>query len=185
MDTLEEEEYRKVYEYYKGLIAFRKAHAALRLTNAEDVKQNVAPVEGLPANVTAFSVNGGVNGEVSDGLFIIFNPNNQAEEIALPEAAWDVYVNGEQAGTEVLATITDGKATVDPISALVLVKAGDAPAAETGEEAAEAEETGEMPAETVEEKTSGNGAGVVIGLAAVAAAAGAGAYAVKKKKDRK
>ncbi len=187
-DTLEEEEYRKVYEYYKGLIAFRKAHAALRLTNAEDVKQNVTPVEGLPANVTAFSVNGGVNGETSDGLFLIFNPNNQAEEITLPEAVWDVYVNGEQAGTEVLATITDGKATVDPISALVLVKAGDAPAAEnSGEaaEAAEAEETGETSAETVDEKTSGNGAGAVLGVAAVAAAAGVGAYAVKKKKGGK
>ena len=50
---------------------------------------------------------GGVNGETSDGLFIIFNPNNQIEEIPLPEGAWDVYVNGEKAGTEVLATITD------------------------------------------------------------------------------
>ncbi|MDE6167373.1 MAG: type I pullulanase, partial [Acetatifactor sp.] len=29
-DTLDEEEYKNVFEYYKGLIAFRKAHAALR-----------------------------------------------------------------------------------------------------------------------------------------------------------
>ena len=36
-DTLEDETYQNVYNYYKGLIAFRKAHAALRLTNANDV----------------------------------------------------------------------------------------------------------------------------------------------------
>lgn len=121
-DTLDEEEYQNVFEYYKGLIAFRKAHAALRLTNAQDVEQNVIPVEGLPANVVAFQINGGVNGETSEGLFLIFNPNEQTEEITLPDGVWDVYVNGEKAGTEVLSTITNGKASVDPISALVLVK---------------------------------------------------------------
>ena len=55
-------------------------------------------------------------------MFLIFNPNNQVEEITLPDGVWDVYVNGEKAGTEVLSTIVNGKASVDPISALVLVK---------------------------------------------------------------
>lgn len=121
-DNLNDEEYMNVYEYYKGLIAFRKAHAALRLDNAQDVKDNLTPVEGLDENVVAMKVNGGVNQEVSDGLFMIYNANNTATEVTLPEGTWDVYINGEQAGTDVLATITDGKVKVDPISAMVLVK---------------------------------------------------------------
>ena len=48
--------------YYKGLIAFRKAHAALRLTNADDVNANITSVDGLDENVLAFRINGGVNG---------------------------------------------------------------------------------------------------------------------------
>ncbi|MDE7029093.1 MAG: hypothetical protein K2P63_03845, partial [Lachnospiraceae bacterium] len=184
--TLEEEEYQNVYAYYKGLIAFRKAHAALRLTNAEDVKQNVTPVDGLPANVVALSINGGVNGKTSDGLFVIFNPNNQVEEIPLPEGTWDVYVNGEKAGTEVLATITDGKASVEPISALVLVQSDSAPSAADTDSAAqgEAAESQSAPAESADSASaaSGNNTGVVIGVVAAALAAAAIAFAAKKKK---
>ena len=94
----------------------------MRLTNAQDVNQNVHVAEGLPDNVVAFQINGGINGENSDGLFIIFNSNNEAREITLPDGVWDVYVNAEKAGTEVLDTITGGVAIVEPISALVLVK---------------------------------------------------------------
>ena len=122
--TLEEEEYWNVYEYYKGLIAFRKAHGALRLTSAGDILANVTPVDGLPANVVAFEINGGVNGETASALYVIFNPNDTEQEITLPEGSWNVYINGEKAGTEVLETITGGTAAVAPISALVLVKEG-------------------------------------------------------------
>lgn len=185
-DTLDQEEYRQVFEYYKGLIAFRKAHGALRLTNAQDVEQNVIPVEGLPANMVAFQVNGGVNGEVSEGLFLIFNPNNQVEEITLPDGVWDVYVNGEKAGTEVLSTIVNGKASVDPISALVLVKGtgtmvrDEEPPAESAGTPADAES-----AVTSGENGSGN-AGLIaaVCVAAVVAAAGIGFAVTQAKKKR-
>ncbi len=189
-ETLEEDEYRQVFEYYKGLIAFRKAHGALRLTNAQDVEQNVIPVEGLPANVVAFQVNGGVNGETSEGLFLIFNPNNRTEEITLPDGVWDVYVNGEKAGTEVLATITNGKASVDPISALVLVKGTgtmireEETPEESGDAAAGTEST-EVP-ESVEESSFGSGGLIaVVCVVAVIAVAGIGFVVLRMKKSGK
>lgn len=121
-ETLEKEEYWNVYQYYKGLIAFRKAHGALRLSSAQDVEQNVSVVEGLPENVTAFRINGGVNGETAEELFVIFNPNKETVEVALPEGVWNVCINGEKAGTEALETITNGVASVTSISAMVLIK---------------------------------------------------------------
>lgn len=121
-DTLDDEQYMNVYNYYKGLIAFRKEHAALRLTNAEDVKAHITPIEGLDANVVAFQIDGNVENEVSSGMFIIFNANNAEVELTLPDGGWDVCINGETAGTQVLETITSGKVTVSPISAMVLVK---------------------------------------------------------------
>lgn len=189
-ETLEEDEYRQVFEYYKGLIAFRKAHGALRLTNAQDVEQNVIPVEGLPANVVAFQVNGGVNGETSEGLFLIFNPNNRTEEITLPDGVWDVYVNGEKAGTEVLATITNGKASVDPISALVLVKGSgtmirEEETLEESGDAAVGTESTEVP-ESVEESSFGSGGLIaVVCVAAVIAVAGIGFAVLRMKKSGK
>lgn len=186
-ETLEEEEYKQVFAYYKGLIAFRKAHGALRLTNAQDVQQNVFPVEGLPANVVAFQVNGGVNGETSEGLFLIFNPNNRTEEITLPDGVWDVYVNGEKAGTEVLATITNGKASVDPISALVLVKGTgtmirEEENPEDGGNVSAETEGAEIP-EIAEDGSLGSGGLVaVVCIVAVIAVAGIGFAVLGKKK---
>lgn len=118
-DDLNNKEYQKVVEYYQGLIAFRKEHAALRMTNADDVKANITTITGLDTNVMAFQINGGVNGEVADSIYVIFNPNEEATEIELPEGKWNVYVNADKAGIEVLKTVS-GKVKVEAISAMVL-----------------------------------------------------------------
>ena len=137
-DTLNEEEYQNVYNYYKGLIAFRKAHPALRMTNAEDVAANLTAVEGMDSNVVAFEMKAGANGDSANGMYFIFNANREEKQVVLPDGNWDVYINGEKAGTEVLETIS-GTATVEAISALILVKSeGEAQADQTGD-ATEAE----------------------------------------------
>ncbi len=120
-DSLDDETYMDTYEYYKGLIAFRKAHAALRLTTAEDVAEYITVVEGLDENVTAFCIEGGAEGETANCIYIIFNPNTESTQVALPEGEWSVCINGDQAGTEVLETV-EGNAEVAPISAMVLVQ---------------------------------------------------------------
>lgn len=78
--NLEDEQYQNVFQYYKGLIAFRKAHPVLRLDNAEDVKAHVTPVEDLDDNVVAFAITGDVDGETADGMYVIFNANNEKKK---------------------------------------------------------------------------------------------------------
>ena len=120
-DTLEDPVYADVVDYYKGLIAFRKAHPVLRLTTAEEVKEHVSVVDVEEANVTAFHLTGGMEGESADAMYIVFNPNKEAKEIMLPEGKWHICINGEEAGVTSLGTVKDS-VTVDPISALVLVQ---------------------------------------------------------------
>ena len=129
---LDDEAHMAVYEYYRGLIAFRKAHAALRLTTAEDVAACVTSVEGLDSNVVAFDIAGGVNGETAKEIFIIYNANPAATTVSLPDGKWNVYINAEQAGTEVIETITSGEVSVSPISAMVLVRESGSAAASAG-----------------------------------------------------
>ena len=124
-DTLQDPVYQNVYNYYKGLIAFRKAHPALRMTSAEEIDQHITVKSGLDVNVTAFHITAGANGEESD-LFVIFNPNKESTQVTLPDGLWTIYINGETAGTEALGT-AHGKISVDPISAMVLVRTGDTP----------------------------------------------------------
>lgn len=121
-DTLDDPVYQDVVDYYKGLIAFRKAHSALRMQTAEEVTANITQLAGLADEVLGFQINASaVEGEKADSILVYFNPNAEATEITLPEGKWNVYVNGEDAGTEVLAKVS-GTVTVDAISAMVLVQ---------------------------------------------------------------
>ena len=126
-DDLNKAEYQDVYKYYQGLIAFRMAHPALRMTSAEDVAKYVTGVAGVPNEVVANKIAKGAGGEEND-IFVIFNPNKEAVEVSLPEGNWNIYINGEDAGTKILGSV-QGTVKVDAISAMVLV-AGDPPAAE-------------------------------------------------------
>ncbi len=144
--NLENSKYADVFNYYKGLIAFRKAHGALRLSSAADVAKTVTAVDGLAANVVAFDIKGGINGETAEEMFVIFNANPKAANVTLPAGNWDVYVNDQLAGTTVLGTIS-GTAAVAPISAMVLVRK---PAEAEPEPSVPAEpEIGTKPVETV------------------------------------
>ncbi len=125
---LDKEEYRDVRDYYKGLIEFRKNHAALRLTSAAEVAENVE-YKWITNEVVMFVINGkeSVETEVSDGIVVIFNATGSAKEIDLSAygvagGEWKVCINHEKAGIEPLAVVTDGEVTVEPISAMVLVK---------------------------------------------------------------
>ena len=120
-NDLNEALYQDTYRYYQGLITFRKAHPALRLTDADQVQEAITPITDPNSSVLAFQIDGGVNGEQSEGLFVIFNPKNEATDMALPEGQWTVYINGEDAGVTALDTV-EGSVSVDPISAMVLVK---------------------------------------------------------------
>ena len=119
-NLLEKKEYQETLAYYKGLIAFRKAHPVLRLTSAYDILSHVVPVHCAHPQVGAFHIDGSIAGEPASQIFLVFNAADTAEAITLPEGKWSVCINGEQAGTETLETV-EGSLTVAPISAAVLV----------------------------------------------------------------
>lgn len=110
-----------INEYYKGLIAFRKAHGALRMTTAEEVQQNLRFLDTSYDNVVAYTIANSPNGEIAEELFIIYNANRESITIDLPEGDWNIYVDAERAGVEVLGT-ANGNVSVEGISAMVLAK---------------------------------------------------------------
>ena len=123
-DTLSDPVYQDVVDYYTGLIAFRKAHSALRMTTAEEVSEKITQLSGLDFNVNGFHIAPGANGE-ENSLVVIFNPNAEATTVTLPEGSWDIRITGEDAGDTSLGTAA-GTVEVAPISAMVLVQEGEA-----------------------------------------------------------
>ena len=127
-DTLADEKIADMTEYYRGLIEFRKAHGGLRMATTTDIQENLHFMDMEQANVVAYTIDNSPNGEIADKIMVVYNGNADATEITLPEGAWDICINGQQAGTEVLAT-AEGTVSVDGISAMVLVQGDAAPAA--------------------------------------------------------
>ena len=118
---LEKPEYGKVFDYYKGLIAFRKAHGALRLRNAQDVCSHITIIEDTKPNTLAFHIWGNINGETAEAIYVIYNANKTEEEFELPIGNWHICIDGETAGTDILYSV-EGKITVPALSAVVMIK---------------------------------------------------------------
>ncbi len=181
---LQKEEYQAVYEYYKGLIAFRKAHPALRLATANDVDATVTNVNGLPEKVVGYNVAGGINGETAENILCFFNPNNSAATVTLPEGEWNICVNGEKAGVYSLGKAS-GTAEVSALSALILVK-GDVEAVPEGEGEKPGTETPAPDTDKGGEKNEKNnnmiGLWIALGAVVVVAAAVVVVLIISKKK---
>ncbi|MBQ6844006.1 MAG: type I pullulanase [Agathobacter sp.] len=125
-DNLDSEAYQNVVDYYAGLVEFRKNHEALRLNTASKVSEYVSK-SWIQSNVMLFKYSGDVPGEASDGIVVILNSNKTAATFniydkGVESGTWTICIDDENAGITSLGTVTDGNVTVDPISALVLVK---------------------------------------------------------------
>ena len=94
-------EYAELMEFYKGLIAFRKEHKGLRLATAEEVVNQIHFLEDTPKNVVAYTID-----TKEETLFIAYNANDEAVDIALPDDMdWSVQICDRTAGTDEIKTI--------------------------------------------------------------------------------
>jgi pullulanase len=108
--------------YYKGLIALRAAHPALRISTTAAIKANLKffPTSN---NVIAYQINGKAVGDKAKTIVVIFNPNLTATTVALPiTGKWSAVVKGAVAGTKTLETISGGKISVAGQSTLVITQ---------------------------------------------------------------
>ncbi len=113
-ENLAKPEYQKTLEYYRGLIAFRNAHPALRLRYREEVFGAVRMIPNHNSQLVMFRVHGD-----EQDILLIFNAGSDAASVNLPSGSWNVMIHDDIAGTEALAK-KEGCLEVAPISASVL-----------------------------------------------------------------
>lgn len=168
------------YEYYKGLIAFRKAHSALRMAVTADIQSNLTFMSGLDANVVGYTIANNANGDAAEKITVIFNGNADAVTVPLPAGTWEICVNDRTAGTASVGT-AQGSVSVAGVSAMVLVQGdGTIVKAETVIDGAERAESAEST--DAAKKSSGNTPLIAGGIIAVLAAAAAVVFMKKHQK---
>ena len=116
------ERYPQVMEYYKGLIAMRKAHPAFHMGDADLVRSNLdfLPTENC---LVAYHINGrGVPGEQWGDIYVALNANKRARTIDIPEGTYTVVCRNIKCSPTGMGTIETkgGKVTIPAQSALIL-----------------------------------------------------------------
>ncbi|MBQ4531021.1 MAG: type I pullulanase [Lachnospiraceae bacterium] len=104
-----------MFQYYQGLIAFRKATESLRLKSKEEVEEAIEFFPIQPG-VVSYVIN-----TKKETLFIAYNANEKDITLQLPEGEFEVYVNKKQSGTKPLSK-EKGTIQVEGVSAIVLKK---------------------------------------------------------------
>jgi pullulanase len=109
--------------YYKGLIALRKAHPAFRMNKPSTISANLNFLDA-PADILAYELNGKAVKDSWSSIVVISNPNDSARKVSLPETGnWKIVVQGDTAGTTVLATLKGaGSISVAAHSTVVIYK---------------------------------------------------------------
>jgi len=113
---LEKKAYQENADYYRGLIAFRKAHPALRLQTREQVIKTVTPVAISDPQTVAFLIDDG-----NCDILAIFNAADHEVSVPLPQGVWDIHIYKDTAGTDILAH-EEHVIHAAPISATVLTR---------------------------------------------------------------
>lgn len=91
--------------YYKALIAIRKAHPAFRMDTAALVKANLTFLNADDP-VIAYSLNGKAVGDSWNTIVVAHNPTTAARTITLPSSGdWNVVVSGARASEATITTL--------------------------------------------------------------------------------
>lgn len=118
--------YKDQYEYYKGLIALRKAHPAFRMTTAKDIAKNLKfdKIDSKKTpNLISYSLLNNANGDEWKEIKVVFNGAPTAQTVKIPKGNWQVVArDGKIDPVNTLETIAGGAVEVAPFSALILHK---------------------------------------------------------------
>ncbi len=114
------------FEYYKNLIALRKAHPAFRMATAEDIAKHIVfdkiDSEKQP-NLISYSLVDNANGDEWKEIKVIFNGAAEAQDVKVKKGNWMIVAqDGKITPDGSLGTSKGGKLTVAPYSALILAK---------------------------------------------------------------
>ena len=112
-NDLDKPEYRENVDYYKGLLAFRRAHPALRLQTREEVLAAVKPIAMENPQTAAYLV--------GEKILVVFNASMQEVTVSLPEGTWELNICDNRAGTACLAR-AEQNIQAAPICATVLTR---------------------------------------------------------------
>ena len=113
---------RPLFDYYRGLIALRKAHPAFRLGSAEAVRAHLEFLDSGKDNVVAFRLKEHAGGDSWGDIVVVLNARREAVEIAVPEGRYTVVCRDGRIDGRGLGTVAGAKVKAAAESALIMYR---------------------------------------------------------------
>ena len=119
LDWTHKQTYPQVFDYYKNLIALRKAHPAFRLGKADLVRQHL---EFLPGGdcLVAFRLKNHAGGDEWQDIIVILNANRTAQTVDIPEGTYTVVCCDGKIDATGLGEVNGNQVQVATQSALII-----------------------------------------------------------------
>ena len=113
---------RELFDYYRSLIALRKAHPAFRMASGDEVREHLRFIEGTPANVVAYTLDNHAGGDEYEQIVVAFNGNDKSCVIPVPQGKWHVLVDNGKIDLQGTRQVTGSQMAVAPHSALIMAR---------------------------------------------------------------
>ena len=111
--------YSRVFDYYRNLIALRKAHPAFRMPTTQDVAKNLTFLSTPSDLQIAFTLNGAATGDSWKNILVAFNGSGSAAAITIPAGTWTVVCDDAAIDLDGLGQVVGGSVTLKPSSAFI------------------------------------------------------------------
>ena len=115
--------YNDLVEYYKGLIALRKAHPAFALESGDQVRKHLKFIECDNAAAVGFVLDELEGIDSAKRIVVLMNGSRESVEFAIPKGSYRWITDGERwtlDGGD--AVESNGTVTVAPISGVILAE---------------------------------------------------------------
>lgn len=118
--------YNDQFEYYKNLIALRKAHPAFRMTSADDIAKHIVfdKIDSAKTpNLISYTIKDNANGDEWTEIKVIFNGAAESREVNVKKGEWKIVAaDGKISPEGSLGVSKGGRVRVAPYSALILAR---------------------------------------------------------------
>lgn len=112
--------YKAVFDYYRGMVALRKAHPAFRMPSTKMIQDNLKFIETGDPDLIAYQINNHANGDSWKNILVVLNGNTSPKTVSPPAGKWTLVADENGVNLSGIKSIDTKSITLPATSAYVL-----------------------------------------------------------------
>jgi pullulanase len=120
IDWSRKTKYKAVFEYYKGLIALRRHHPALRMPSTQMIQNNLKFLNTGDAAVISYQISNNANGDKWKNIIVVLNGSLAEKTVKIPPGKWHLAADENTINEKGIKLIDTGSVVISGTSAYIL-----------------------------------------------------------------